>query len=136
MVPKCYTTGKASKKSDVYSFGVVALEIACGRKSIESTYEEQEASLVDWVWEACGNQMLLGVVDKKLSADFNVKEMERLPIVGLWCVHPPPSMRPSIKQAIKVLNFEAALPNLPSRMPIPNYDIPSTPSSEPTNLVH
>ncbi|GLT64777.1 hypothetical protein SLA2020_372480 [Shorea laevis] len=126
IAPECHTTGKASKELDVYSFGVVALEISCGRKSIESTCEEQEASLVDWIWEACENQMLLGVVDKKLSTDFYVKEMECLLLVGFWCVHLSPSMRPSIRQAIKVINFEAALPNLQSRMLAPNYDIPNT----------
>ncbi|GLT98016.1 hypothetical protein SLE2022_155500 [Rubroshorea leprosula] len=128
IAPECHTTGKASKESDVYSFGVVALEITCGRKSIEYRYDEDEnrAPLVVWVWEAYGNQMLLDVVDKKLGNDFNEKEMECLIVVGLWCAHPIRSMRPSIRQALHVLNFEAPLPSLPARMPIPNYDIPVT----------
>ncbi|GLT64774.1 hypothetical protein SLA2020_372450 [Shorea laevis] len=83
IAPECHITGKTGKESNVYSFGVVALEIACGRKSIEPTFEEQQASLVAWVWEAYGNQTLLGVADKKLSSYFNVKEMECLLIVGL-----------------------------------------------------
>ncbi|GLT98017.1 hypothetical protein SLE2022_155510 [Rubroshorea leprosula] len=128
IAPECHTTGKASKESDVYSFGVVALEITCGRKSIEYRYDEDEnrAPLVVWVWEAYGNQMLLDVVDKKLGNNFNEKEMECLIVVGLWCAHPIRSMRPSIRQALHVLNFEAPLPSLPARMPIPNYDIPGT----------
>ncbi|GKV19691.1 hypothetical protein SLEP1_g29918 [Rubroshorea leprosula] len=137
IAPECHRKGKASKESDVYSFGVVTLEIACGRRSIEPTFDEQEVSLVDWVWEAYRNEMLLGVADKKLSADFNAKEMECLLHVGLWCVHPSPSMRPSIRQAIQVLNFEAMLPNLKCKVPIPNYDIPSTfviKTSEPSSL--
>ncbi|GLT98039.1 hypothetical protein SLE2022_155660 [Rubroshorea leprosula] len=134
MAPECHRTGKASKESDIYSFGVVALEIACGRRSIEPRYEEDRASLVAWVWQAYGNQRLLDVVDDKLSEAFDVKEIECLLITGLWCVHPVPSMRPSIKQAIQVLNFEATLPNLPREMPIPRYDIANTPiirTSEP-----
>ncbi|GKV26643.1 hypothetical protein SLEP1_g35908 [Rubroshorea leprosula] len=128
IAPECHTTGKASKESDVYSFGVVALEITCGRKSIEYRYDEDEnqAPLVVWVWEAYGNQMLLDVVDKKLGNNFNEKEMECLIVVGLWCAHPIRSMRPSIRQALHVLNFEAPLPSLPARMPIPKYDIPGT----------
>ncbi|GKV26634.1 hypothetical protein SLEP1_g35899 [Rubroshorea leprosula] len=120
--------------SDIYSFGVVALEIACGRRSIEPRYEEDRASLVAWVWQAYGNQRLLDVVDDQLSEAFDVKEIECLLITGLWCVHPVPSMRPSIKQAIQALNFEATLPNLPREMPIPKYDIANTPiiiTSEP-----
>ncbi|GLT98020.1 hypothetical protein SLE2022_155530 [Rubroshorea leprosula] len=124
MAPECHRTGKASKESDVYSFGVVALEVACGRRSIESRDDGDQASLVAWVWEAYGNERLLDVVDKKLSKDFDLLEMECLLIVGLWCVHPIDSMRPSIKQATQVLNFEAKLPNLPNKMPMPKYDIP------------
>ncbi|GLT98037.1 hypothetical protein SLE2022_155640 [Rubroshorea leprosula] len=134
MAPECHRTGKASKESDIYSFGVVALEIACGRRSIESRYEEDQASLVAWVWQAYGNQRLLDVVDNKLSDAFDVKEMECLLITGLWCVHPIHIMRPSIKQAKQVLDFKAALPTLPTEMPVPQYDIPITPiiqTSEP-----
>ncbi|GLU08932.1 hypothetical protein SLE2022_258160 [Rubroshorea leprosula] len=127
IAPECHRTGKASKDSDVYSFGIVVLEIACGRRSIEPTYDEQQASLVAWVWEAYENQMLLDVADEKLSKDFNVKEMEYLLLVGLWCAHPSRSMRPSIRQAIQVLNFEAAPPNISSKMPVRNYD--DTPST-------
>ncbi|GLT46158.1 hypothetical protein SLA2020_199350 [Shorea laevis] len=134
MAPECHTTGKASRESDVYSFGVVALEIACGRRSIDP---ECDKHVVAWVWEHYGNQMLLDVADKKLSTDFIVEEMECLLLVGLWCAHPSPNMRPSIRQAIQVLNFEAPLPNLPSKRPIPNYDIPGTlviKTSEPSSL--
>ena len=34
--PECVMTGNANEGSGVYSFGVVALEISCGRRSIES----------------------------------------------------------------------------------------------------
>ncbi|MFS7926744.1 putative non-specific serine/threonine protein kinase [Helianthus anomalus] len=42
-------------------------------------------------------------------------------MVGLWCSHPDRSLRPSIRQAIQVLKFEGALPNLPTKMPVPIY---------------
>ncbi|GKV26593.1 hypothetical protein SLEP1_g35863 [Rubroshorea leprosula] len=87
---------KASKESDVYSFGVQTLEIACGRRSIEPSYVQDQASLIAWVWEAYGNHKLLDLVGKKLSEDFDSKEMECSQIVGLWCTHPDHSIRPSI----------------------------------------
>lgn len=126
MAPECFSSGKVSKESDVYSFGIVALEIACGRRSIEPEYEESKASLVAWVWDSYGNQRLLDVVDQKLCMEFNDKQIECLLMVGLWCVHPDPSSRPSIRQAIQVLNFEAPLPELPSSRPIPTYHAPNT----------
>ncbi|CAK9153225.1 unnamed protein product [Ilex paraguariensis] len=64
-------------------------------------------------------------VDPKLSANYDEQEIEHLMIVGLWCAHPDPSHRPSIRQAIHVLNFEATLPILPSQMPVPTYSTPS-----------
>ncbi|XP_017984232.1 PREDICTED: L-type lectin-domain containing receptor kinase IX.1 [Theobroma cacao] len=136
MAPECLSSGKASKESDVYSFGVVALEIASGRRSIEPKFEESEALLlVPWVWESYGNERILDVADRKLGMAFYPKQLECLVMVGLWCAHPSHNLRPSIRQVIQVLNFEAPLPNLPGSMPIPNYnDVPITPgigSSEP-----
>ncbi|KAL5562745.1 hypothetical protein UlMin_032492 [Ulmus minor] len=124
MAPEYVSTGKASKASDVFSFGVVALEIACGRKSIEAKFDEARASLVSWVWNCYGNERLLDVVDERLCMEFNVKEMESLLIVGLWCVHPDHKSRPSIRQAIQVLNLESPLPDLPKNMPVPSYNVP------------
>ncbi|KAM3238696.1 hypothetical protein T459_11699 [Capsicum annuum] len=59
-------------------------------------------------------------------------------ITGLWCAHPESNLRPSIRQAIHVLNFEASLPNLPMKMPVPVYysprqcGEPAVSSGEPT----
>ncbi|KAE8692692.1 L-type lectin-domain containing receptor kinase IX.1 [Hibiscus syriacus] len=134
MAPECISSGKASKESDVYSLGVVALEIACGRRSIEPKYKESRASLVAWVWDLYGKQLLLNAADPKLSVEFDAREMECLLKVGLWCVHPDQNSRPSIRQAIRVLNFEAPSPKLPSTRPTPTYDVPmgcATQASEP-----
>ncbi|XVE66640.1 hypothetical protein DITRI_Ditri08aG0094500 [Diplodiscus trichospermus] len=123
MAPECVSSGKVSKETDVYSFGIVALEIACGRRSIEPKYEESRASLVAWVWDSYGKQRLLDVADPKQCLNFDAKQMECLLIVGLWCVHPYPNLRPSITQAIQALNFETPLPKLPATRPTPTYDV-------------
>ncbi|CAK9138197.1 unnamed protein product, partial [Ilex paraguariensis] len=64
---------------------------------------------------------LFKAADSKLSAEFDEQEIEHLMIVGLWCAHPDPNLRPSIRQVIHVLNFEAPLPVIPSKMPVPKY---------------
>ncbi|GLT76239.1 hypothetical protein SLA2020_479100 [Shorea laevis] len=117
MAPECMTTGKASKESDVYSFGIVALEIACGRKPIKPNAPEDEIVLVEWVWKLYGIGNVLKAADPRLGGDFDEQQMERLMIVGLWCAHPNHNLRPSIRQTIHVLNFEAPLHVLPSNMP-------------------
>ncbi|KAL7595410.1 hypothetical protein Lser_V15G30029 [Lactuca serriola] len=121
MSPEYITTGKASKESDVYSFGVVALEIACGRKVNDRAEENSDLGLVQWVWELLGKGQLLSGVDQMLRMEFVVKEVECLMMVGLWCAHPDRNVRPSIRQAIQVLKFESALPNLPVKMPVAMY---------------
>ncbi|KAG6710013.1 hypothetical protein I3842_06G161200 [Carya illinoinensis] len=101
MAPECVTTCKASKESDVYSFGIVVL--------------------VEWVWELYGKGEVLGAADPRLGRDFNGEQMERLIIVEMLCAHPNRNLRPSIKKAIDVFNFEAPLPILPSSIPGPTY---------------
>ncbi|KAK4596715.1 hypothetical protein RGQ29_014663 [Quercus rubra] len=121
LAPECLTTGKASKESDVYSFGVVFLEIACGRKPVEPRVEPSKVRLVEWVWDLYGKGQILEAVDEGLSMEFDKGQIESLMVVGLWCCHPDPTSRPSIRQVIHVLNFESQLPNLPSKYPIPMY---------------
>ncbi|XP_059654635.1 L-type lectin-domain containing receptor kinase IX.1-like [Cornus florida] len=129
MDPECISSCKASKETDVYSFGVVALEIACGRKPINIKAKEGRISIIELVWELYGMGKLLEAADPKLFADFDEQEMERLMMVGLWCAHPDNKSRPSIRQAIQVLNFEAPLPSLPSKKPVPTYGMFPTSSA-------
>lgn len=124
LAPECVTIGKASKETDVYSFGVVALEISCGRRPVDPKAEPSKMRLVEWVWELYGKGQILEAVDEGLNKEFDEKQIERLLIVGLWCVHPDPTARPSIRQVINVLNFEAPLPRLPPQLPVPMYFAP------------
>ncbi|EEF44096.1 kinase, putative [Ricinus communis] len=131
MAPECAITGKASRESDVYSFGVVALEIACGRKPINYKAGEDQVYLIQWVWNLYGGgpSKLLEAADPRLNGDFDEQQMKCLIIVGLWCVHPDEKCRASIRQAIQVLKFEAPLPILPAKMPVPTYSPPPQPPS-------
>ncbi|CAF2109224.1 L-type lectin-domain containing receptor kinase IX.1-like [Brassica napus] len=127
MAPEYISTGRASKESDVYSFGIVLVEIVTGKKSVEPRQGkvEPEASLVERVWDQYGRGELISAIDHQMGKDFDMKQAECLMIVGLWCAHPDINSRPSIKQAIQVLNFEAPLPNLPHKMPIATYHVSS-----------
>ncbi|WJX47486.1 hypothetical protein P8452_34166 [Trifolium repens] len=125
MAPEYISTGKASKESDVYSFGVVALEITTGRKAVEVMSDiDGEKGLIEWVWDHYGRGELFVAMDGNLLKNFDEKQVECLMIVGLWSAHPDVNLRPSIKQVTKVLNFEAALPNLPPKKPIATYHAP------------
>ncbi|XP_024161000.2 L-type lectin-domain containing receptor kinase IX.1 [Rosa chinensis] len=121
MAPEYITTGKASRESDVYSFGVVAMEIACGRKPIDSKFESDQISMVEWISELYAEGKVLEAADPKLCGEFDEKQMECLLIVGLWCAHFNHNIRPSIQEAIQVLNFKLPLPILPSNMSMATF---------------
>lgn len=126
LAPECATTGRASKESDVFSFGIVALEIACGRRPFNPNVEEDKMVMVEWVWKLYGHGRLLEAADSKLHGSLEdepqqQQQIECLMVVGLWCAHPDINCRPSIRQAIHVLNFEAPLPVLPLQFPTLAY---------------
>ncbi|XP_028790475.1 L-type lectin-domain containing receptor kinase IX.1-like [Neltuma alba] len=126
MAPEYVSTGRASKESDVYSFGVVVLEIATGRKANHLMKDgDAEVGLIEWIWDHYGRGELALAMDEKLAKDHDEREVECLMIVGLWCAHPDKNLRPTIRQAIQVLCFESALPNLPPKKPVPMYHVPT-----------
>ncbi|KAK4845111.1 hypothetical protein QYF36_000983 [Acer negundo] len=73
-------------------------------KDLNTFVAVKKVSLVPWVWESYGNKRLVDVVDKKLGMNFDIKQMECLMIVGLC------------------------------KMPVPNYDVPSSSAPAPTAM--
>lgn len=122
MDPECMSTARTNTESDIYSFGVVLLEIACGRRPIVvADQEEDTIHLTQFVWDSYGRGRILDAADARLEGEFDVREMECVMVVGLWCSQLDCSLRPSIRQAVNVLRFEAPLPVLPARMPVATY---------------
>ncbi|KAI3755348.1 hypothetical protein L1987_55145 [Smallanthus sonchifolius] len=95
---------KVSKSSKQGRFGVVALEIACGKKSIENNGQEEPIQLVKWVWKHYETKTLLEAVDPSLGSDFEEEEIKCLMILGLWCAYPNSKRRPLMGEVIKAAN--------------------------------
>jgi len=132
MDPDCMLAGRASVESDVYSFGVLLLEITCGRRPTVRVREREEEQgdeefvhLVQWVWDSYGGGSILDAADARLQGEFDGQEMARTMLVGLWCAHPDRSLRPTIRQAVSVLRFDAPPPRLPAKMPVATYGSPA-----------
>lgn len=125
--PQSMITGRASAESDVYSFGVLLLEVACGRRPVSLLHNAAEKNglfrLVEWVWDLYGRGALLDGADERLNGEYDKAEVERVMVAGLWCAHPDPSARPSMRAAMAVLQSKDAnqLPVLPASMPVPTY---------------
>ncbi|KAF8711615.1 hypothetical protein HU200_029068 [Digitaria exilis] len=129
MDPECFVTGRAGPESDVYSFGVVLLEVACGRPPVVLIGQQDEEQhqvvgrerLVEWVWGLYGGGAVVEAADERMGGDFDRGEVERVMVVGLACAHPDSTLRPTIRQAVSMLQSEVTLPTLPGKMPTPKY---------------
>ncbi|VVA38161.1 PREDICTED: L-type lectin-domain, partial [Prunus dulcis] len=86
------------------------------KKAHKSKIGGSQVNMVEWVWELYVKGKVIEAADPKLRGDFDEKQMDCLLIVGLWCAHPNYNSRPSIQQVIQTLNFEVAVPILPSKM--------------------
>ncbi|KAI3703536.1 hypothetical protein L1987_73684 [Smallanthus sonchifolius] len=120
----------------VSCYNFLCLSIACGLKATNQDDPNYDLGLVEWVWGLIGKVELLSGVDPTLKEEFNAKEVECLMMVRLCCSHPDQSLRPSIRQAIQVLKFDGAFPNLPTKMLVQIYylapDVSEVSSSRPT----
>nr|GEY06107.1 probable L-type lectin-domain containing receptor kinase S.5 [Tanacetum cinerariifolium] len=116
LAPEVTYTGRATPESDVYSFGMVVLEVARGTRS-KGIMDEN--SLVNNVWESYEKGQLLKCVDKNLEGKFNVSQVTRVLMVGLACLHPGSSLRPTMRKVAQVfLNPDEPLMSMPTSRPL------------------
>uniref|UniRef100_A0A8R7QBW6 Uncharacterized protein n=1 Tax=Triticum urartu TaxID=4572 RepID=A0A8R7QBW6_TRIUA len=83
--------------------------------------EKSAVHISQQVWELYSEGAVLDAADRRLEGEFDQREMEAVLVVGLWCVHPDRTVRPSARQAVNALRFEAPLPSLPASMPAARY---------------
>lgn len=77
-----------------------------------------------WVWELYLAGNIMDAADERLNMEFDTNEMKRLMIVGLWCTNPSGKERPKVGQAIKLLQLEIPIPELPHDMHDPVFFSP------------
>uniref|UniRef100_A0A2N9G9F2 Receptor-like serine/threonine-protein kinase n=1 Tax=Fagus sylvatica TaxID=28930 RepID=A0A2N9G9F2_FAGSY len=98
-------------KVDVYSFGIVLLEIICCRKSVDSDLPENEAILEEWTYDCFERGELSKLVnDEKVDN----RQLERMVKVALWCILDDPSLRPSMKKVLLMLEGTMDIPIPPN----------------------
>ncbi|KAL3643434.1 hypothetical protein CASFOL_014249 [Castilleja foliolosa] len=69
----------------------------CGRRPIE----QGKPLLVEWLWELLRKGELLSGVDPRLR-EFDEEKVEKMMRLGLLCAHPNPSLRPTMRQVVKL----------------------------------
>ncbi|CAL5421425.1 unnamed protein product [Camellia sinensis] len=107
VAPEWHRKLPVTVKVDVYSFGVMLLEIICCRKCLELSFSEEEAVLEEWVYDCFQTKELGKLVGNE---DVEMRKLERMVKVGLWCIQDEPSLRPSMKKVLLMLEGTVDIP--------------------------
>jgi serine/threonine protein kinase len=115
LAPELVRDGRATPSTDVFAFGAFLLEVVCGRRPIERDRRSDEpVVLVDWVVECHrGGGTVLDAVDPRLAGRYDADEVSLVLNLGMMCLHPLPSMRPSMRKVVQYLDSgQPVLPDL------------------------
>ncbi|XP_025666723.1 probable LRR receptor-like serine/threonine-protein kinase At1g07650 isoform X1 [Arachis hypogaea] len=103
MAPEYAMRGYLTDKADVYSFGVVALEIVSGKSNTNYRPNEEFVYLLDWAYVLQERGNLLELVDPDLGSEYSTKEAMVMLNVALLCTNASPTLRPTMSQAVSML---------------------------------
>jgi serine/threonine protein kinase len=101
LAPEWHKNTPISVKADVYSYGVMLLEIVFCRRNIETNVSRpEEVQLSNWAYEL----MVARELDKlDLGEDVDLQNLEKMVMVGMWCIQDEPGIRPSMKSVVLML---------------------------------
>ncbi|PWA51769.1 protein kinase-like domain, Concanavalin A-like lectin/glucanase domain protein [Artemisia annua] len=117
VAPEYALYGQLTEKSDVYSFGIIVLEIMTGRKVLEEV-KGGMVLIADWVWDMVRSDRIDEVYDSSMNEGTLPKSvMSRFIRVGLLCAHSMVALRPTISQALRMLEGDIDIPRLMDRPP-------------------
>ena len=85
------------------------LEFICYRKNVDWNLLEEEAILEEWAYHCFKVHELGKLVSGK---EVDKRQLERMVKVGLWCILDDPSLRPTIKKVLLMLegNLDILIP--------------------------
>ncbi|CAN0921416.1 Probable receptor-like protein kinase At1g11050 [Linum grandiflorum] len=116
LAPEYAMYGHLTHKSDVYSFGVLILEIITARKVIDTSSSCSSTMLItDWAWNLVKSGKVGDIFDETMKDDEHEEEMTKFVMVGILCAHIVAAHRPTINEALKMLEGGIEVPNIPDR---------------------
>ncbi|KAI0522886.1 hypothetical protein KFK09_005275 [Dendrobium nobile] len=111
VAPEWFKDKPITSKVDVYSFGVVLLEIVCCRKNVEKDFvDDERIILTDWAYDCYTETKLEVLVQYDADAITDHRRLERFVAVAIWCIQEEPSMRPSMKKVLQMLEGAVEVP--------------------------
>ncbi|CAN6558572.1 unnamed protein product [Malus baccata var. baccata] len=118
LAPEYALYGQLTDKSDVYSFGVVLLELLSGKKALHVIGDNQPSLVTDWAWELVRKGRPLDVIENDMPEKGSPEVLEKYVLIAVLCSHPQLYARPTMDQAVKMLETDISVPSIPER-PIP-----------------
>eukprot|EP01018_Ginkgo_biloba_P014756 Gb_04638 [translate_table: standard] len=104
VAPEYALYGHLTDKSDTFSFGILLLELMSGRKALDFASGNLELLLIsDWACDLIHKGMSEEVIDKRIRGSGPKQSMDRVILLALQCAHPRVACRPSILQALLIL---------------------------------
>nr|XP_016465275.1 PREDICTED: G-type lectin S-receptor-like serine/threonine-protein kinase RLK1 [Nicotiana tabacum]XP_033513302.1 G-type lectin S-receptor-like serine/threonine-protein kinase RLK1 [Nicotiana tomentosiformis] len=114
VAPEWFRNTAVTAKVDVYSYGIVLLETICCRKCMDIAMEnEEEILLIEWVYDCIHSRTLHKLVKDDEEALSDMKQLEKLVKVAIWCIQEDPNVRPSMRRVVHMLEGVVEIPMPP-----------------------
>ena len=117
VAPEWFRNSPITPKVDVYSFGILLLEIICCRKKFdEEAEDEDQIILADWAYDCYKQKKLHLLLEKNNEAMEDIRMMEKYVMIAMWCIQEDPSLRPTMRETIHMLEgiVQVSIPPDPS----------------------
>uniref|UniRef100_A0A803KLZ8 Receptor-like serine/threonine-protein kinase n=1 Tax=Chenopodium quinoa TaxID=63459 RepID=A0A803KLZ8_CHEQI len=114
VAPEWFRNKPITVKVDVYSFGVLLLEIiSCRRSVCMELIQEEGAILTDWAFDCYQSNTLDSLANGDMEALDDWQRLKRFLMVALWCIQEDPSLRPTMRTVMNMLEGLADVPKPP-----------------------
>jgi len=118
VAPDWFRSAPITAKVDVYSFGVLLLEIICCRRNVDGKSEiEEKGILTDWAYDCYRAGRIDILVENDDESINDINKLERFVMVAIWCLQEDPSLRPTMKKVMLMLEGIAPVTIPPSPYP-------------------
>ncbi|KAJ4825818.1 hypothetical protein Tsubulata_015745 [Turnera subulata] len=104
-------------KVDVYSFGVLLLEIVSCQKSVETERNGEGKILTYWAYDCYQEGRIEALVENDEEALNDMRRLDRFVTVAIWCIQEDPTLRPTMKMVMLMLEDIIQVPVPPCPFP-------------------
>ncbi|KAM5563443.1 G-type lectin S-receptor-like serine/threonine-protein kinase LECRK3 [Rosa sericea] len=112
VAPEWHRNMSITVKADVYSFGIVLLEIICCQRGSTMDIPEDQLTIENWMYHCMEANELDKLV--KDDDDIDMSKLREMVKLGLCCIQEEPSLRPSMKKVVLMLEGNLEIPSPPN----------------------